>query len=132
MYEDVHSLFDEAHTKEQHDLVENSLVLPNILDYRRELFDGLDDNPRANVFSFYSDFSKVFDLVPLFELSGKNGKIGIVGCPFDLSKDYLIGRQRYVKSGNTHSKCLARTSGVLQGSIMGLLGFFSSPMIYLN
>ena len=52
MYGDVNNLFGEAVTKEQHGFVKNRSVLPNILAYLREIHDGLDDNPQANVIYF--------------------------------------------------------------------------------
>ena len=123
MYEDVYNLFDETVTKEQHGFVKNRFVSTNILAYLREILDGLDDNARASLISFYSDFSKAFDTVPHPEFLVKIGEIGIGGCLFDLLKDFLIGRSHNVKSGNTQSECLPVTSGVQQGSIMGPLLF---------
>ena len=92
--------------KKQHNFAEKRSVSINTQSYQRDIYDGLDDNPIANVLSSLSDFSKAFDTVPHLELLVKFGEYGIGGCLFDLLKDYLIGRSHNVNSGNTQPKCL--------------------------
>ena len=76
----------------------------------------------------FLDFSKAFDTVNHEILINKLRHYGIRGIPLKWFESYLSGRQQYVILNNIASDNQSITTGVPQGSILGLLLF----LIYIN
>lgn len=71
----------------------------------------------------YTDFSKAFDRVPLDILMTKLAGIGVNAPLLYWMKSYLTNRMQYVQIGGAQSNTFIVSSGVSQGSHLGLLLF---------
>ena len=76
-----------------------------------------DNNLIVNAVFF--DFTKAFDTVPHPVLINRLNSIGICGRALDWIDDFLCSRFQRVKIGESLSRALPVTSGVIQGSVLG-------------
>ena len=75
----------------------------------------------------YLDFRKVFDGVSHNVLLLKLKRLGISGNLWQWFKFYLLNHKECVKVNNKYSEFVPVLSGVLQGSILGLIYFNDLP-----
>ena len=83
---------------------------------------------RQQVDVIYLDFSKTFDEVSHCKLLFKLECLGIKGSLLSWFRSYFTNRKQRVVIDNSSSEFLPVTSGVFQGSILGLLLF----LIFIN
>ena len=76
----------------------------------------------------YFDFATAFDTVDLVILFEKLKRYGVIGQLRDWYSEYLKDRSRRVVVDGTASEHLTVSSGVAQGSLVGLLLF----VIFIN
>ena len=88
----------------------------------------LTDKSVCQADSIYLYFRKEFDRVPHLELLSKLESIGICGRLLSWFCCYLSNRKQLVSINGSHSSVLPVSSGVPQGSILGLLLF----LVYIN
>ena len=69
--------------------------------------------------ALFFDFSKAFDTVPHAFLINRLFDIGIRGHLLDRIRDFLTDRSQIVRVGESFSRSLPVSSGVVQGSILG-------------
>ena len=74
------------------------------------------------------DLSKAFDTLNFDILLNSLDHYGIQGCSNRLLRSYLTGRMQYVEYNGHKSAQLPISTGVPQGSLLGLLLF----LIYIN
>ena len=85
------------------------------------------DNKNA-IDTIYLDFQKAFETVPLQRLISKLQSYGICGNILGWIKDFLANNKQKVVINGTGSNWLSVTSGIPQGSVLGLIPF----TIYIN
>ena len=78
--------------------------------------------------NIYIDLSKAFDTLDHSILLLKLKYYGVTGCSNDLLSSYLTDRSQYVEFSGHKSDTLPISTGVPQGSVLGLLLF----LIYIN
>ena len=78
--------------------------------------------------AIFLDFRKAFDCVPHKRLLMKIEKLGITGNLLKWIKDFLTNRQQRVLINGISSEWTEVSSGVPQGSVLGLLLF----ILYVN
>ena len=69
------------------------------------------------------DLSKAFDTLDLQSLLTKLNFYGIGGLALDWFSSYLTARKQYIEVDSVASGLLPLSTGVAQGSILGLLLF---------
>ena len=84
--------------------------------------------------NIYVDPSKAFDTINYDILLDKLSYYGISGRALKLLKSYLLDRKQYVVYNNCNSNLVDVTTGVPQGSILGLLLFsiFINDLIHVT
>ena len=98
----------------------------NLLEFHRKWSAAVDSGFGVDV--IYLDYSKAFDSVPHLRLISKLQSYGINGNLLTWIKNFLIGRQQRVVLNGSSSRWVNVTSGVPQGSVLGLLLF----ILYVN
>ena len=78
--------------------------------------------------NIYIDLSKAFDTLDHSILLSKLKYYGVTGCSYDPLSSYLTDRSQYVEFSGHKSDTLSVSTGVPQGSVLGLLLF----RIYIN
>ena len=64
------------------------------------------DNSNEQIAAFYTDFSKAFEIVPLFELMKKIADLGVGGYLIEVLANYFEGRKQFVRIDTVASKTL--------------------------
>ena len=112
--------------------------------FLKKIHEALHSDINSEIVVFYTDFSKAFDKVPHYELIQNVAQIGVNGCLVEVLINYLKNRKQFVRIDNCSSRTLDVTSGVPQGSLLGLLLFckilndlpevltFSEPFIFAD
>ncbi|MEL6931311.1 MAG: reverse transcriptase family protein, partial [Cyanobacteria bacterium J06600_6] len=88
-----------------------------LLQFYDNITQSLDNNLTVEVVFF--DFSKAFDTVPHTVLISRLSDIGIRGSALEWIEDFLSARYQKVRVGESFSRLLPVTSGVIQGSVLG-------------
>ena len=107
----------------QHGFVNERSVANNMVGFLQKIFEALDDISNEQFVAFYTDFSKVFDKFPKFELMKNVADIGVGSCLFNVLANYFERRKQFVKVDSFSSKTLDITSGIPRGSLLGPLLF---------
>jgi hypothetical protein len=116
MYEDLENLI----SVNQHGFMKNRSTVKNLLEYPSFVLNSIEE--KWQVDSVYIDFSKAFDRVR-HQLLLEEMSVGIEAARCLWIMSYLTGTIKKIRIGGAVSKDIRVTSGVPQGSHLGLLCF---------
>ena len=111
----------------QHELRRHRALVTQLLLFLDLLYKELDDKENE-LYVLYLDFKKAFESVPHDRLLEKVEELQIGGNFLKIIASYLTERKRYIKVSECKSEIFLISSGVPQGSLLGLLLF----IIYVN
>jgi hypothetical protein len=118
--------FSEILTKHQYGFRKKLNTELALINFYQSLIEKLDKGQLG--FGLFIDLKKAFDTVDHQILLRKLERYGVCGPVLEWFKDYLTGRQQYVKLNGKKSTLKTVLCGVPQGSILGPLLF----IIYVN
>uniref|UniRef100_A0A1B6KRG9 Reverse transcriptase domain-containing protein n=1 Tax=Graphocephala atropunctata TaxID=36148 RepID=A0A1B6KRG9_9HEMI len=104
--------------EEQHGFISGRSTVTNLLCFQNHVLDAFSRSNQVD--AIYVDFSKAFDRISHSHLRAKLGAYGINGPLLHWFHSYLTDRQQTVKFATKKSKPFVPTSGVPQGSHLGL------------
>ena len=121
-----HTTSNNLFSDTQHGFISGRSCITQFLEYIEDLTEAIDNGEDAD--AIYLDFCKAFDKVPYRRLVLKLEQYGIKGDFHLWIKNFLHDRQQRVTIGDSSSNWIPVTSGIPQGSVLGLILF----LIYIN
>ncbi len=113
-------------SKRQHGFLYGRSCLTNLFNASEQWTRALDK--KAGVEVIYFDFKKAFDCVPHLRMLRKLNELGICDRLHNWIQSFLTKRMLRFKVGEEYSNCIDATSGVPQGSVLGLV----RVLLYIN